>query len=122
MADYQARRGVIIGGANDNFITAAQVDWDAIADDVGGTWYDSPDISTIIQEIINQPGWASGNPIALWWDDYNDRSNHISNCCRSGRDFSSLPGNAGKLHIEYNLPPGRSSSNMTDKLVGVRAI
>lgn len=70
LADYQARRGIIVGGASNANLTAANVSWNSI-----GTWtensdYTSPDISTIVQEIVNRAGWASGNAMALFWDDH----------------------------------------------------
>lgn len=35
------------------------------------TWHTSPDIKTIIQEIINREGWHSGNALVLFWRDVN---------------------------------------------------
>lgn len=32
---------------------------------VAGTQYDSPNISNVIQEVINRPGWTSGNALQL---------------------------------------------------------
>lgn len=72
--DYQARRGTVVGGANDNYITSAQVDWDNIGTWVIDTEYDSPDIALVVQEIVDQGAWASGNALALWWDDHDGRS------------------------------------------------
>uniref|UniRef100_A0A6M3JY80 Tail protein n=1 Tax=viral metagenome TaxID=1070528 RepID=A0A6M3JY80_9ZZZZ len=74
LADFQARRGTVIGGANNNYITAAQVAWDAIGSWVLDTAYNSPEIKTVIQEIIDRVGWASGNDLALFWDDFDNRS------------------------------------------------
>lgn len=47
--------------------TTAQVDWDLTTGDVwaASMYYASPDIKTIIQEIIDRGGWASGNDIGL---------------------------------------------------------
>lgn len=47
--------------------TSAFVQWVAGAwtKDV---WYSSPDLASIIQEIVNRPGWASGNALAVFWD------------------------------------------------------
>ena len=64
-ANYQARRGTVVGGANDDNITAAQVAWDTIANWTAGVAYDSPEIKTIIQEIINRGGWVSGNDLDI---------------------------------------------------------
>lgn len=44
--------------------TDAQVDWDPGAW-WGGEWYDSPDLAAVIQEVVNRPGWASGNALSL---------------------------------------------------------
>jgi hypothetical protein len=33
------------------------------------TWYTSPNIKTVIQEIINRAGWVSGNALVLFWRD-----------------------------------------------------
>ena len=40
---------------------------------VGRTTYKTPDLSPIIQEIVNQPGWAAGNALVLIFTD--DKSN-----------------------------------------------
>jgi|GEM_PF-3998718 len=54
--------------------TVASVDWDAITPWDEGHRYGSPDIKDIIQEIIDQPGWAKGNSIVIFWDDHDARS------------------------------------------------
>ena len=46
-------------------LTTAFVNWDSFAAWVAGTWYDSPDISSVIQEIVDQGSWASGNAMML---------------------------------------------------------
>jgi len=33
------------------------------------TWHDSPDIQTVIEEIISRPGWSSGNAVILFLKD-----------------------------------------------------
>jgi peptidoglycan/xylan/chitin deacetylase (PgdA/CDA1 family) len=48
--------------------TSATTTWDLdlwTAD----TWYNSPNIASVIQEIIDQPEWVTGNPVALAWED-----------------------------------------------------
>lgn len=49
--------------------TTAYVNWSAIPAWGAGVWYDSPNISTIIQEIINRSGWVSGNALVIYTDD-----------------------------------------------------
>lgn len=46
--------------------TTAYVNWSAT--DIGTGSKNTPDLKTIIQEIIDRPGWSSGNDIALLWD------------------------------------------------------
>ncbi len=45
--------------------TTASVNWDQSTDWVADTWYVSPDISTVVQEIIDRPGWSAGNALAI---------------------------------------------------------
>lgn len=45
-------------------LTTAAVDWDP-AEWTQLTWYDSPDITTVIQELVNRPGWTLGNHIQI---------------------------------------------------------
>jgi len=54
--------------------TVAVVDWDAIPTQALGDEFESPDIKTVIQEIVNRPGWAYGNAMALFIEDHDGRS------------------------------------------------
>lgn len=50
--------------------TTASVAW--TLDDGGwtnGTYYSSPDIKTILQEIVDRPGWAAGQAMLLYLED-----------------------------------------------------
>ena len=60
--------------ANNNYITTAQVNWDNIGAWTISTQYNSPNISSVIQELVNQGSWTSGDYIGLWFDDYDGRS------------------------------------------------
>jgi len=111
LADFQARRGIIVGGANDNYITSAYVDWDGMAAWSAGVSYNSADISAVIQEIVNRAGWASGNALVLFWDDFNDRSDHNTDCRRIGRPYDGDAANAPKLHIEYTIATAKTSTD-----------
>lgn len=46
--------------------TSASVAHAAVAAWTAGTAYDSPDISTILQEIVNRPGWQNGNAMVFF--------------------------------------------------------
>lgn len=80
------------------------VNWDGLVGWVLDTEYTSPEIKAIIQEIIDRGGWASGNDIVIFWDDFDDRSDHNSGCMRSAYSHYNDSAKAPKLHIEYTPP------------------
>lgn len=84
--------------------TTAEVLWDAIAAWTTNTEYNSPDIKTVIQEIIDREGWASGQAIVIFWDDHDDRSSHNSSCVRLPYAYDGSTTKCAKLHIEYTPP------------------
>jgi hypothetical protein len=45
--------------------TTATVGWSSIPAWTGGEVYSTPDLTTIIQELVNQGGWVSGNSLAI---------------------------------------------------------
>jgi len=55
----------------------------------------SPDLKEIVQEIIDQPGWQSGNALSLFLEDID------SNKYRNVRAFENDPARAAVLKIEY---------------------
>lgn len=50
-------------------LTTAKVDWNAVPKGSWGTKITSPNISSVIQEIVNRPDWQSGNSIQIWAGD-----------------------------------------------------
>lgn len=46
-------------------LTASNADWSNIPPWSIGQIHDSPDLSTVVQEIINRPGWREGNALAF---------------------------------------------------------
>lgn len=54
--------GAYIGARS---VTAAAVAWTVSSAWAENGVYTSPDIKTVVQEIVNRPGWASGNPLAI---------------------------------------------------------
>jgi len=102
----------IVGQANDNAKsfsnsrrnismrakTAASVEWSPVAWTVineSGVNQRTSDISTIIQEIVNRPGWLSGNSLVLIITGTGQRT---------AWSFNGLPSGAPLLHIEYLVP------------------
>ena len=81
--------------------TTAYVAWDAVSADASE--FTSPDISSVIQEIIDRDGWKSGNAIQIIWTD--DGSARYSY-----RMISAIEYNSGsekmELHIEWTAGAG----------------
>jgi len=77
--------------------TTAVVTWGP-ADDLPVGWADSPDIASIIQEIVNRPGWAANNDMCILGIGHfyglTDRQITF-------RTYENDPTLAPKLHIEY---------------------
>lgn len=78
-------------------LTSAGVDW--IEDGLGTGPSPSPDISLVIQEIIDRPGWSSGNDLALLiWG----RSD-VAKALRV-EHYGDAPGLAARLEVSYGPP------------------
>ncbi len=89
--------------------TAASVNWNAIDAWTAETEYDSPEIKTIIQEIVDRGSWASGNAMVIFWDDHDDNTDHDDDHTRRGYGHALSDTKCAKLHIEYTVPAvGRS--------------
>jgi len=87
--------------------TTARVDWDNIASWVLNTEYNSPSIVSVIQEIVDRDGWASGQDIVIFWEDYEDRSAHDAERRRRAYSYDGSTTKCPQLHIEYEAvaPP-----------------
>lgn len=88
-----------------NHRTAAVVDWDAIPawsqDEYGADTF-SPDIKTVIREIVNRGGWSSGNALSLFWEDLDDRSDNVA--LRRGYAHDQDPTKAARLEVTWTPP------------------
>lgn len=59
-------------------MTTSQIDWDQTVNVSVGNSFDSPDITSVIQEIVNRAGWSSGNSIGIYIaDDGSSNSNYL---------------------------------------------
>ena len=81
--------------------TTARVDWDSIVGWGLDSDYNSPEIKTVIQEVIDRVGWVSGNDIVIFWDDFDDRSTHSSSCYRRAYSYDGSTTYAPKLVVTY---------------------
>ena len=91
-----------------NAKTAATVDWTVppfLADGINT----SPDFAAVIQEVVNRPGWVSGNAINIFWDDEDNQSD--IGAYRPGRayEYEGGPGDAPVLEITYGYPVGTAT-------------
>lgn len=81
-------------------VTAAHVHWDPAAW-TNTTLYDTDDISAIIQEIVDRPGWGSGSAILiLIKDDTSD-----NDVFRYAISYDTDPATAPQLDITYSFAP-----------------
>jgi len=62
--------------------------WDSIESWTGGNEY-SFNVQPIVQAIVNRGGWASGNAMALWWEDHEGRTTDALQSRRARSDQNS---------------------------------
>lgn len=80
--------------------TTATVTWNAT--DIGINAYKtSPDIATVIQEIIDDPGWVSGGDIAIFML-------NVGGALRV-RSYNGSPTQAPQLYIDWSPPAAAGS-------------
>uniref|UniRef100_A0A6M3JX91 Putative tail protein n=1 Tax=viral metagenome TaxID=1070528 RepID=A0A6M3JX91_9ZZZZ len=84
--------------------TTARVDWDGIAAWTLNTDYNSPEIKTVIQEIVDRTLWWGGNAIVIFWEDFEDRSPHIADNRRRAYSWDGSATYAPKLVVTYTVP------------------
>lgn len=77
--------------------TSSFVAWDALPSWNLGSQYTTPDLTDIIQEIVNRTGWDRGNPIVIFVED--DGSDLLAYREAYSRDNS--PGFAPELTVTY---------------------
>lgn len=99
IADYQARRGTSCGGANNTRRTVQESDWNFPASVQKDVYIESPDISEIIQELVDRVGYQSGKAMVLFVDDHDGRSAMAQSYCFYSWDDN--PTLCAKLDITY---------------------
>jgi hypothetical protein len=87
--------------------TGASVAWSPAAWTAGqaGTSQRTPDLQDVIQQVVNRPGWASGNAMAF----IIDGSGH-----RTADAFEGGAANAPLLHVEFQPPSGGNEAPRVD--------
>lgn len=82
--------------------TNAQVTWTVAEEWKIWTGYNSPDISAVIQEVVDRPGWKYGNPIAIIVGGENQGPSEVENA----REFNSFENIADPGDTDENGNPG----------------
>lgn len=80
--------------------TVSETPWDNIEHFLANEEYTSPDFSEVIQEIIDQPGWAPGNPLVIFWDDFDNRTVGGYTLCRHTFFYETSLPNVVRLNID----------------------
>lgn len=96
--------------------TTAKVDWDISSVWAVGSIQTSPDISTVIQEIVNRSGWVANNSMVIVWSD--DGSPDTANNLRRMAHYNHATYNPPHLDISYTAAPvgtGVAFSGLTYK-------
>jgi hypothetical protein len=78
--------------------TSASVAWQ---ETFGSTGWKNKDVTSIVQEIINRPGWSNNNAITLLFISDN---NTMPKPCHF-RSYDGVPAEAAKLTIDYSPAP-----------------
>lgn len=83
--------------------TSASVNWLNVPVWTGGQDYQTVDITSIIQELVDLGGWQAGNAMALMLKPF-DANCNTTECLRQAVSFDGDPTVAPLLHIVFNEP------------------
>ena len=72
--------------------------WNRIEPWAPGSAYTAPDLSPIVQAVVNRPGWAPGNSLVVFW---NDNGSTAPDCQRVAYSFTGSPVKAPALTVTY---------------------
>ncbi|MBA7493375.1 hypothetical protein ES702_03933 [subsurface metagenome] len=85
---------------DDRVRTTATVNWDE--DTIGElTWGFSPDLTEVIQEIVDRGGWKSGNNLTILFIAEDESTLKWFKC----NDYSKSSVNSAKLYVDWDDPP-----------------
>lgn len=92
-----------ISNRRSSYGTTATVSWSPTAWSAG-TIYRSPDLSTIVQEVVNRPDWANGNAMVLLIDAPGASGN---NNRRRAKSYDTSASGSPRLVITAEVPTAR---------------
>ena len=98
--------------ANRRPLTAASVDWTIASPTANYEWFESPDISGIVQEVVNRQNWQSHNALAIIIKSTEETTERHY---LDAQSFDFSPGHAPKLEIVYetDVPVPTSTPTLT---------
>ena len=88
--------------------TSASIEWPNVEAWTIGNDYQTPDIKSAVQEIVDRSGWISGNGLAIIIRSLNSSGD------RNAVSYNNDPANAPLLHVEYTTPPPTTYYVRTD--------
>jgi len=96
--------------------TSQSVSWSSVPSWSSGTWYSSPDVSTIVQALVNRSNWVPGNAMGF----IITGSSNLN--IRRAYSYDGSAGNAPKLTVSF-IDNGSATSAQTytvkDKLLEI---
>jgi len=95
--------------------TIAYVLWNAILAWTLDQEYNSPDISPVVQEIVDRPGYA-GNALGFRWRNF---ASSWSYKTRDAWDYTGSPPKSAQLHVEWERESNMGSVSVMACLMGV---
>ncbi len=102
--------------ANTATLTTAKVDWDNVASWSIDAETSSPDISSVIQEIIDRGSWSSGNALVIMIKD-NVSTTGGGSVFRESDTHNSSSSLAMKLDIDYTTGDTDLNINVSDSIL-----
>jgi hypothetical protein len=86
--------------------TTASVDWNAVPAHVLGTSYDTPDITTVVQEVVDRADWATGNNMVV----FVANNSSTAGAAREEAAFENVTYAEPELHILYEESAGQEAT------------
>ena len=84
-------------------LTSASVSWNMPGFASNDTWYSTPDVKSIVQEIVNRSGWTSGNSMSFIFDKASGNKD------RPAVSYDNNPNKAPRISITYQSTTGTTS-------------
>lgn len=107
--DSSAFNAGLENNLSDRPLTSANVAWSTGAAWTNNVVYSSPDIKTVLQEIVDRGGWAAGNYLSLLV-----RGSGAGSTNRPIYDYETAPAKAPVLEVTYQLPNGWNVTRNVD--------